>query len=277
MSSLRAHSAWPVGPPCGRSLFSQGPLPRRAARLGALGSQGLPGSLTFSLSTLKFARSFRVARKEIKYFVNSLPDVSSLSTSFRYTARSVRANRKTCRPVNARFCLQCNALVRAVMEDLLHPIERNVHSYLSSSVAKDLVEALAKLSLVRPADPYLWLAEEFLRKSPRAAELRITLVASGAAATEEGGPSSRSSSRGESARRRSHSRGRSRERSASSKGGDGSAPEARRSGSASGRRSTGSFAAAALGGAGFSGAERPGSGGAFTDITSRPSTTASRF
>lgn len=177
------------------------------------------------------------------------------------------------------------------MEDLLHPIERNVHSYLSSSVAKDLVEALAKLSLVRPADPYLWLAQEFLRKSPRAAELQITLVASGTAAVDEAAPVSRSTSRGESARRRSHSRGRSRERSASSKGGEAAAPEGRRSGSASGRRSTGTFAgagsgaggvaaasgAASFGGAGFSGADRRASGGAFTDITSRPSTTASRF
>lgn len=173
----------------------------------------------------------------------------------------------------------------AHMEDLLHPIERNVHSYLSSSVAKDLVEALAKLSLVRPADPYLWLAQEFLRKSPRAAELQITLVATGTAAADEAVSGSRSSSRGESGRRRSHSRGRSRERSASSKGGDAGAPEARRSGSASGRRSTGTLgagaggaaAAASLGGAGFSAADRRASGGAFTDITSRPSTTASRF
>ena len=59
------------------------------------------------------------------------------------------------------------------MDDLLHPIERNVHTYLTSSVTKELVEVLAKLSLVRPSDPYLFIAQEFLARSPQASDYTI--------------------------------------------------------------------------------------------------------
>jgi len=130
------------------------------------------------------------------------------------------------------------------MDELLTPIERNVHSYLTGSVAKDLIEVLAQLSLVRPADPYLYLAQQFLARSPQAAELQISRVIVGNAASE-------AVSRDELGTVRSTSRGRSRERPGSG----------RHRGSAAG-----------VGADSTSVGARPLSGGAYTDAPSRPST-----
>jgi hypothetical protein len=59
------------------------------------------------------------------------------------------------------------------MDSLLTPLERNIKTYLTGAVSADLIEVLAKLSLVRPEDPYLFLATEFLKKSPKASSLHI--------------------------------------------------------------------------------------------------------
>jgi hypothetical protein len=43
-------------------------------------------------------------------------------------------------------------------------MERSVKTYLTASVAKDLVECLALLAVERPPDPHLWLAQRILER-----------------------------------------------------------------------------------------------------------------
>ena len=50
------------------------------------------------------------------------------------------------------------------LDDVLTPMERSVKTYLTSSVAKDLVECLALLAVERPPDPHLWLAQRILER-----------------------------------------------------------------------------------------------------------------
>ncbi len=54
----------------------------------------------------------------------------------------------------------------SVLDDILTPMERSVKTYLNSSVAKDLVELLALMSVERPDDPHHWLGLKILERSP---------------------------------------------------------------------------------------------------------------
>lgn len=54
----------------------------------------------------------------------------------------------------------------SVLDDVLTPMERSVKTYLNSSVAKDLVELLALMSVERPDDPHHWLGLKILERSP---------------------------------------------------------------------------------------------------------------
>lgn len=63
------------------------------------------------------------------------------------------------------------------MDDVLTPLERNIKTYLGGAVAGELIEALAKLALARPADPALFLAHHFLSLSPAAAGGALAITA----------------------------------------------------------------------------------------------------
>ncbi len=53
-----------------------------------------------------------------------------------------------------------------MFDDILTPMERNVKTYLTTSMSKDLVELLAIMAVERPDDPHLWLANRLLERSP---------------------------------------------------------------------------------------------------------------
>ncbi len=54
------------------------------------------------------------------------------------------------------------------LDDMLAPLERTVKTYLTDTLASDLIELLAVCAIERPADPHLWLAQRLLEKSPDA-------------------------------------------------------------------------------------------------------------
>ena len=54
----------------------------------------------------------------------------------------------------------------SVLDDVLTPMERSVKTYLTSSVAKDLIELLAVMSVERPDDAHHWLGLKLLQRSP---------------------------------------------------------------------------------------------------------------
>ena len=54
----------------------------------------------------------------------------------------------------------------SVLDDVLTPMERSVKTYLTSSIAKDLIELLAIMSVERPDDAHHWLGLKLLQRSP---------------------------------------------------------------------------------------------------------------
>ena len=54
----------------------------------------------------------------------------------------------------------------SVLDDILSPMERNIKTYLVSSVSKDLLELLAIMAVERPNDPHLWLGSKLVERSP---------------------------------------------------------------------------------------------------------------
>lgn len=66
-----------------------------------------------------------------------------------------------------------NDASNSAMDDMLAPLERNVKTYLTETISRDLVELLAVASVERPKDLHLWLAEKLLAKSPQSKEFAI--------------------------------------------------------------------------------------------------------
>lgn len=58
------------------------------------------------------------------------------------------------------------AAPESTLDDLLTPMERNVKTYLTNTLSKDLVEILAVLAVERPVDAHLWLASKLLERAP---------------------------------------------------------------------------------------------------------------
>lgn len=58
------------------------------------------------------------------------------------------------------------SLADSALDDLLTPMERNVKTYLTTTLSKDLIEILAVLAVERPVDAHLWLATKLLERAP---------------------------------------------------------------------------------------------------------------
>ena len=51
------------------------------------------------------------------------------------------------------------------MDDVLDNTERSVKRYLTSTIGKDLIELLARMAVVKPEDPELWLGQQLIQRS----------------------------------------------------------------------------------------------------------------
>ena len=114
-----------------------------------------------------------VNQTKIKSPTSVLSNVQSTGKSFGTTVVEA-ANRS-----NASKIVQGDEAIGYALDDILTPMERSIKSYLTNIIAEDLIELLSIMSVERPIDPHLWLAQKLLEKGPNAGTYLVVKRADG--------------------------------------------------------------------------------------------------